>query len=142
MAEISFIWPLTGGLMIGLSAAIYLLFNGRIAGISGLTASAFGWADDGINVAAICFLGGTLAGAALGFAYAGHGAPTVIASPVILVIGGLAVGYGTRLGSGCTSGHGVCGLARLSPRSIVATGTFMVVAGITVFVTRHLIGGL
>lgn len=100
------------------------------------------WTGDGINVLAICFLGGILAGAALGFAYAGHGTPTVIASPAILVIGGLLVGYGTRLGSGCTSGHGVCGLVRLSPRSIVATGTFMVVAAITVFATRHLIGGL
>lgn len=142
MAEISYIWPLTGGLTIGLSAAIYLLFNGRIAGISGLTASAFGWTGDGMNFLAIAFLGGILAGAGLGFAYAGHGGPTVTASPAVLVIAGLAVGYGTRLGSGCTSGHGVCGLARLSPRSIVATVTFMGVAAITVFATRHLIGGL
>ena len=60
----------------------------------------------------------------------------------LLVLGGLIVGFGTRWGSGCTSGHGVCGLARLSPRSIVATGVFMAVAALTVFVTRHLLGGL
>lgn len=142
MAEISYIWSFIGGLMIGSSAALYLLFNGRIAGISGLTAAAFGLSGDGINAAGITFLCGIMAGAALAFAFVANGTLTVAASPIALIIGGLAVGYGTRLGSGCTSGHGVCGLARLSPRSIAATATFMTVAAVTVSVTHHLNGGV
>jgi uncharacterized membrane protein YedE/YeeE len=142
MPELNYVWPLSGGLLIGLSAALYLLLNGRIAGISGLTASAFGWSGSGISPLGIGFLGGILGGAAAAFAYIRHADLMITSSPVILVVGGLLVGFGTRLGSGCTSGHGVCGLARLSPRSIVATMTFMAVAAATVFVTRHMIGGL
>ncbi|MGZ9722057.1 YeeE/YedE family protein [Rhizobium miluonense] len=142
MSELNFIWPLSGGLLIGLSAALFLLLNGRIAGISGLTASAFGWTGVGISLPGIGFLCGILAGAAIAFAYIRHVDLTITASPVLLIIAGLLVGFGTRLGSGCTSGHGVCGLARLSPRSIVATMTFMAVAAATVYVTRHVIGGL
>ncbi|AYG63883.1 YeeE/YedE thiosulfate transporter family protein [Rhizobium jaguaris] len=142
MPELNFIWPLSGGLLIGLSAALYLLLNGRIAGISGLTASAFGWTGAGISALGVGFLGGILGGAAIAFAYIRHAELAIASSPLLLVIGGLLVGFGTRLGSGCTSGHGVCGLARLSPRSIVATITFMAVAAATVFVTRHVIGGL
>lgn len=137
-----FAWPLAGGLLIGLSAALYLLFNGRIAGISGLTAASLGWTGSGISPLGLGFLGGILVGAALSFAFVRDTGLTVTSSPWLLIIGGLLVGYGTRLGSGCTSGHGVCGLARLSRRSIVATGTFMTVAALTVFITRHVLGGL
>jgi hypothetical protein len=142
MSNLSFVWPLSGGLLIGLSAALYLLLNGRIAGISGLTASAFGWTGAGISPLGLGFLGGILAGAAVAFAWIRHADFSITSSPALLIIGGLLVGFGTRLGSGCTSGHGVCGLARLSPRSMVATATFMIVAAVTIFIVRHLAGGL
>ncbi|CAM5775510.1 membrane protein [Labrys miyagiensis] len=134
MTDLSFVWPLSGGLLIGLSAALYLLLDGRIAGISGLAASAFGWSGNGMSSLGAGFLGGILAGAAFAMAWIRHAEVIVSASPVLLV------GYGTRLGSGCTSGHGVCGLGRLSPRSIVATILFMAAAACTVFVKRLLTG--
>ncbi|MBB5576632.1 MULTISPECIES: YeeE/YedE family protein [Rhizobium] len=141
MSELNYIWPLSGGFLIGLAAALYLLLNGRVAGISGLAASAFGWTGGGISPLGIGFLGGILGGAGIAFAYIRHADLMVTSSPVLLIAGGLLVGFGTRLGSGCTSGHGVCGLARLSPRSILATLTFMAIAAATVYVTRHLMGG-
>jgi uncharacterized membrane protein YedE/YeeE len=140
MSDLSFIWPLSGGLLIGLSAAIYLLLTGRIAGISGLVASAVGWTGSGISPLGIGFVAGILGGAFAAFSLIRQAEFTITASPLLLVFGGLLVGFGTRLGSGCTSGHGVCGLARLSPRSMAATATFMIVAAATVFVTRHLMG--
>jgi len=142
MSHLNYIWPLSGGLLIGLSAALYLLLDGRIAGISGLTASALGWTGAGISPLGIGFIGGIVGGAAIAFNYIRHAELTIVSSPMLLIAGGLLVGFGTRLGSGCTSGHGVCGLARLSPRSLVATTTFMAVAAATVYVMRHLIGGL
>ncbi|OWW04513.1 hypothetical protein ATY81_00490 [Rhizobium sp. R72] len=142
MAHLNYIWPLAGGFLIGLSAALYLLLDGRIAGISGLTASAFGWAGAGVSLLGIGFIGGIAGGAAIAFSYVRHAELTIISQPMLLIAGGLLVGFGTQLGSGCTSGHGVCGLARLSPRSLVATATFMAVAAATVYVTRHLLGGL
>jgi uncharacterized membrane protein YedE/YeeE len=142
MSDLSFIWPLSGGLLIGLSAALYLLLNGRIAGISELTASALGWTGIGISPLGLGLLAGILAGAAAAFAWIRHAELTIVSSPVLLIIGGLLVGFGTRLGSGCTSGHGVCGLARLSPRSMVATVTFMVLAAATVYAVGHVVGGL
>ncbi|WP_028744790.1 YeeE/YedE family protein [Rhizobium mesoamericanum] len=142
MEHLNYLWPLSGGLLIGLSAALYLLLDGRIAGISGLTASALGWASAGISPLGVGFIGGIAVGAAIAFSYIRHAELTIESSPMLLIAGGILVGFGTRLGSGCTSGHGVCGLARLSPRSIVATATFMLVAAATVYVMRHLIGGL
>ncbi|KWV57161.1 hypothetical protein AS026_31505 [Rhizobium altiplani] len=142
MSHLNYIWPLSGGLLIGLSAALYLLLDGRIAGISGLTASAFGWTGEGVSPLGIGFVGGIVGGAGIAFTYIRHAELTIVSSPILLIIGGLLVGFGTRLGSGCTSGHGVCGLARLSPRSLVATATFMAVAAATVYMMRHLIGGL
>ncbi|SIQ51570.1 hypothetical protein SAMN05880582_1024 [Rhizobium sp. RU20A] len=141
MSSFNFLWPLAGGLLIGLSAALYLLLNGRVAGISGLTASAVGLSGGRPGLLGLGFLGGILAGAAAAFAFIREPNLTITASPLLLVAGGLLVGFGTRLGSGCTSGHGVCGLARLSPRSIVSTLTFMAVAAVTVTVMRHLAGG-
>jgi uncharacterized membrane protein YedE/YeeE len=140
MTEISYLWPLTGGLLIGLSAALYLLLNGRIAGISGLAAAAAGLTEDGDSKLGLGFLVGIIAGAWLAAALARKPEIVITSSPALLIAAGLIVGYGTRLGSGCTSGHGVCGLARLSPRSLAATAIFMAVAGATAFVTRHLIG--
>jgi uncharacterized membrane protein YedE/YeeE len=146
MTELHFLWPLAGGLLIGLSAALYLLLAGRIAGISGLAATMLGLSNGGTwtpaRTQATAFVVGIPLGAALAMAVIREPAIIVTSSIGLLVLGGLLVGFGTRLGSGCTSGHGVCGLARLSPRSIAATLTFMLVAGITVFVIRHVLSGV
>lgn len=136
MSDMHFLWPLAGGLLIGLSAGLYLLTTGRIAGISGLAASAAGLTGMGFSRLGLGFLGGILAGAALASAFLRRPEITVTSSVPLLVVAGLLVGFGTRLGSGCTSGHGVCGLARLSPRSLAATLVFMAVAAATVFVVR------
>lgn len=126
-----------GGLLIGLAAAIMLLGLGRIAGVSGMAARATGIADSGAprNVA-IAFIVGLPLGALLIAQTVGAVNVSFPASIWPLIIGGLLVGYGTRLGSGCTSGHGVCGLSRLSPRSMVATGTFMASGFVTVGLLR------
>ena len=139
-------WPvylqsLGGGLLIGAAAAVFLLLNGRIAGISGIAGSLLSppGAETPTNLA---FILGLLLGPVLFLAVAGHWPPVTIAAGAgTLILAGLLVGFGTRLGSGCTSGHGVCGLARLSPRSIAAVLTFMVAAFVTVFVTHHLLPG-
>lgn len=140
MTHSVFLWPLVGGLLIGTSAGLYLLLNGRIAGVSGIAASAFGMTGSGIGWLGAGFLGGILAGSAIGVVFLRRPDIEITSSPILLIVAGLIVGFGTRLGSGCTSGHGVCGLARLSPRSIVATSIFMVVAAATVLFTRHVIG--
>ena len=126
-----------GGLLIGLAAAIMLLGLGRIAGVSGMAARATGIADSGAprNVA-IAFVIGLPLGALLISQTVGAVNVNFPASIWPLIIGGLLVGYGTRLGSGCTSGHGVCGLSRLSPRSMVATGMFMASGFVTVGILR------
>jgi uncharacterized membrane protein YedE/YeeE len=115
-----------GGLMIGLAAAIVLLGVGRIAGVSGLAARAVGLAGPGAHrLPALLFVAGLPLGALL-VALATGGVETRYPSSAMLVLlGGVLVGFGTRLGSGCTSGHGVCGLSRLSRRSLAATATFM-----------------
>ena len=126
-----------GGLLIGLAAAIMLLGLGRIAGVSGMAARATGIADTGAprNVA-IAFVVGLPLGALLIAQTVGAVNVSFPASIWPLIIGGLLVGYGTRLGSGCTSGHGVCGLSRLSPRSMLATGMFMASGFVTVGLLR------
>lgn len=141
MSEINYLWPLAGGLLIGLSAGLYFLLNGRIAGVSGLTAAAAGLTGGGINKLGLGFLAGIVAGAWFTSLLVREPHIAITSSPPLLIAAGLIVGYGTRLGSGCTSGHGVCGIARLSRRSLAATAIFMAVAGITVFVTRHHLGG-
>jgi uncharacterized membrane protein YedE/YeeE len=129
---------LVGGLLIGLAVTLMLLLNGRIAGISsivgGLVTPKAG--DTGWRVA---FVVGLLLGALAYILAVGGPAVEVLASPPIILIGGLLVGFGTRLGSGCTSGHGLCGMARLSRRSMVATAVFFCVAMLTVFLTRHVL---
>lgn len=131
---------LVGGLMIGASAALLLLLTGHIAGISGILG---GLVPPTRNEAAwrLAFLVGMLI-APLAYAALGGALPSISidASLPVLIVAGLLVGYGTRLGAGCTSGHGVCGIGRLSPRSIAATLVFMATAIVTVFVTRHVIG--
>jgi len=130
---------LIGGMLIGLAAAMFALLNGRVAGISGVLGGLFKptRGDIGWRVA---FIGG-LVGASLVYRlFATLPAVQIDASYAALVVAGLLVGVGTRYGSGCTSGHGVCGLSRLSPRSLVATLSFMGAGFVTVFVVRHLFG--
>jgi len=139
MSHVTPIPSLAGGALIGLAAAVLWRANGRIAGISGIVAGAV--AEAGAErLWRVCFLLG-LVGAPLALA-AVFGPPSIIIDTPVGQVGlaGLLVGFGTRLGGGCTSGHGVCGLARLSTRSIVATGLFMASAALTVFITRHGIG--
>lgn len=139
---ISFAWPLAGGLLVGLSAALYLLLNGRVTGISGLTAAATGLEKGSPRSLGLGFVAGLLGGATLVSALIRRPELQITSEIWVLIAAGLAVGFGTRWGSGCTSGHGVCGLARLSRRSIVATGVFMSVAALTVFLARHVVGGV
>lgn len=141
MTFASMLPPLVGGLLIGSAAGLLLIFAGRIAGVSGMAARAVRIADQGPPwLQAVAFLVG-LQGGALIVAMALHApALTITSSAPTLIAGGLLVGFGTRLGNGCTSGHGVCGLARLSPRSIAATATFMAAGIATVFALRHLLG--
>ncbi|MBA4768128.1 MAG: YeeE/YedE family protein [Porphyrobacter sp.] len=123
---------LAGGLLIGLAAALMLLGAGRIAGVSGIAARAFGMAESSLpRSAAWAFVIGLPLGALLVTRLTASAAPA-FADPVTLVVAGLIVGFGTRLGGGCTSGHGVCGMSRLSQRSLVAVATFMVTGFATV----------
>ena len=129
---------LAGGALIGLAAAMFVLLNGRIAGISGVIGGLLAPVKGDVAWRAAFVLG--LVGAPWLYALFGAlPAPRIEASTVALVAAGLLVGVGTRYGSGCTSGHGVCGLARLSPRSLVATAVFMAAGFATVFVARHLL---
>ena len=130
-----------GGLVIGLSVALLLLFSGRIAGISGILGGLLVRRPGPEQRWRAAFVFGLLASPVL---YGLAVAPplTVVATPLVqLILAGILVGFGARLGSGCTSGHGICGLARLSPRSIVATLIFMGAGITTVLVLRHF-GGL
>lgn len=140
MTSLGLFWPLAGGLLIGTAAGLYLLLTGRIAGISGLAADATGLGR-GERSLGLAFIAGLLLGTAAAIAWVRQPEIVIEASTPLLIISGLLVGFGTRWGGGCTSGHGVCGLARLSPRSLVATLSFIVVAAATVFVMRHVLGG-
>lgn len=131
MTMASLLSPLLGGMLIGLAAGLFMLSLGRIAGISGIVSELLGrwperWAQN------LAFLTGLPAGLLLWQAISGHRVEiTLPHSPALLIIGGLLVGFGVKLGSGCTSGHGICGLARLSPRSLAAVALFMSVAMLT-----------
>ena len=131
---------LAGGVLIGLAAAFYLLVNGRIAGISGILEEALKPASRTFGLS-LAFLAGLPLGALLIAGLAPGLLPkgTISGSSIAIVAAGLLVGVGARIGGGCTSGHGVCGLPRLSIRSIVATMMFMATAAITVFIVRHVI---
>ena len=141
MANFSPVSAMIGGGMIGLSAVLLMLLTGRIAGISGIFGGCldFELNDKGWRIA---FIGGLilapLVASLVGYAMP---APQMPASWTVIVAAGLLVGFGTRLASGCTSGHGVCGIARLSARSIVATAVFMGAAIVVVALTRHVWGG-
>ena len=131
-------WSLFGGMLLGLSAVGYLYIFGRIAGISGLIAQVLN-PKQIFQTPAISFLAGLFT---IPFVYQIFIQPDIVitASPWWMVIAGLLVGFGTRLGSGCTSGHGICGISRLSMRSMVATFSFMLAGFITVYILRHMMG--
>ena len=141
MSPLSPFVALAGGALIGTAAGFLLLLSGRIAGVSGMAARATGLSRSNVPWSqAAAFLMGLPAGAALISAFVRQPQITLTSSVPLLLIAGLLVGFGTRLGNGCTSGHGVCGVARLSPRSIAATLVFMFAGMAVVFVTRHLLG--
>ena len=130
---------LAGGALIGIAAALFILINGRIAGITGIIGGLFrpvmhdaGWR--------IAFTAGLIIAPVIWLLFAALPEIKIDASYGLLAFAGVIVGFGARLGSGCTSGHGVCGISRLSPRSIIATMTFMGAGFLTVFVMRHLLG--
>ena len=132
---------LGGGLLLGLASALFILLNSRILGISGILGGLLIPKAGDVNWR-LAFLLGLFAAPASFMALAPAGlveAPRIEADTVMVVLAGLLVGYGTRMGSGCTSGHGVCGLSRLSPRSLVATLAFMAAGFATVFVVRHIL---
>src|SRR5208282_944716 len=141
MANFTPISAAIGGALIGLAAVLLMLLNGRIAGVTGVFA---GLVDPTSTDRAwrATFIAGLIA-APLSAALIGYAVPVpqMPTSVITVAAAGLLVGFGTRLSNGCTSGHGVCGIARLSPRSIIATGIFMAAAMIVVALTRHVVGG-
>ena len=142
MEHLSPVLAIAGGLLIGGAAAVLLLLSGRIAGVSGMLAAALRIAHEGAPwKQSIAFILALPVGALLVAAFVREPQILITSSVPLLVSAGLLVGFGTRLANGCTSGHGVCGVGRLSPRSVVATATFMATAIATVFVARHVFGG-
>lgn len=136
----NFLLAFIGGLLLGISVVGYLYVNGRIAGISGLIGSLLN-RETTFKTPALWFLLGLFV---VPFLYRAITMPEIElpSSPLLLIIAGLLVGIGTRMGAGCTSGHGICGISRLSGRSFVATLSFMLLGFVTVFVIRHIIGDL
>jgi uncharacterized protein len=141
MANFTPISAAIGGALIGLAAVLLMAFTGRIAGIAGITGGLISPRTDD-RAWRLAFIAGLIA-APLAAALLGHAVamPKMPGSFVTIAVAGLLVGFGTRLGNGCTSGHGICGIARLSPRSIAATVVFMAAAIIVVALTRHVFGG-
>ena len=130
---------LAGGVIIGIAAAMFILLNGRIAGISGVLGGLLKPVRGDISWR-VAFVAGLVGAPVLYALFTELPRPQIDAGYAGLVAAGLLVGIGTRYGSGCTSGHGVCGISRFSPRSLVATAAFMLAGFVTVFVARHLIG--
>ena len=144
MIETAFtpIASLAGGVLIGIASTLLMLTLGRVMGATGVLAGLFQPASSQDFAWRAALLAGMVSGPALVWLMSGEmPAVEVPISTVALIVGGLIVGVGVTYGSGCTSGHGVCGMARLSPRSIVATVTFMIFTGVTVYLVRHVFGG-
>ncbi len=141
MHDFTFVPALMGGALIGGAASILLFTHGKVAGISGLYGGLLGResSDRAMRIAFV--LGLAIAGLASRWVFPRAFATTWSAPLGTTLLAGLLVGFGTQLGSGCTSGHGVCGISRLSGRSLVATGVFMATGAATVFVARHVLGG-
>lgn len=129
---------LTGGVLIGIAVSALILLNGRIAGISGIIGGVFNASHDDMAWR-VAFISGLLVSPLVFSMFAALPEVTVDASVPVLIVAGLLVGLGTRYGAGCTSGHGICGLSRLSPRSLVATLSFMAAGFLVVYIVRHVV---
>lgn len=129
-----------GGILLGLAAALYVIFHGRILGISGIVSGLLSPKQSDVNWRLSLVLGLLSAPALTSFFFDLHTITVIDADWIAIIVAGLLVGFGANYGSGCTSGHGVCGLSRLSPRSLVATASFMSAGFLIVFVIRHVLG--
>lgn len=138
--EQDWIWGLVGGLMIGAGAAVYLLVNGRVLGASGILGGLIDGSGRDTLTERVAFLGGLVAVPPLLVPLYQVVDTHATGRPGLLILAGLAVGIGTRVANGCTSGHGVCGISRLAPRGILATLTFMAAGAATVALLRHVWG--
>lgn len=139
MAEFNWITALIGGMLSGAGATLLLAANGRIAGVSGILNGAIEPKTPDKSWRWLFLAGLVLGGAVYEYFVASSPTPTYGLLPVAMIVGGFVSGFGARMGNGCTSGHGICGLGRLSPRSLAAVLTFMTTAVITVFVVRTLL---
>lgn len=137
MSGTDILLPLLGGAVIGLAALILLAFIGRVMGVSGIWSGLIRWSDG--PAWRLAFVAGAISAPIFLAALGWPGQVQIEASVPVFTVAGLLVGFGTAIGSGCTSGHGICGVSRLSPRSIVATLVFMGIGLATVFVVRHVI---
>ncbi|MFG4537959.1 YeeE/YedE family protein, partial [Acinetobacter baumannii] len=135
----SIVYTFVGGLLLGIATVGYLYINGRIAGISGLLAQFISPSRDIFKSPAFWFIAGLVITPFI-YGYFYQPEIEIKANSFVLILAGLLVGFGTRLGSGCTSGHGICGMSRLSKRSIIATAVFMFAGMLTVYVIRHVLG--
>ena len=136
------VFPLIGGALIGLASVALMLFNGRIAGVSGIVGGLLGRVSAESYWKIAFALGLVAGGVVLRLAYPEAFATTLTRSTPAIIAAGLLVGFGARLGSGCTSGHGVCGVSRLSPRSLVATISFTAAGALVVFIVGRAFGGV
>lgn len=133
------VYAFLGGLLLGIATVGYLYINGRIAGISGLLAQVINPSKDIFKGSAFWFIAGLIITPFI-YGYFFQPEIEIKANMFALILAGLLVGFGTRLGSGCTSGHGICGMSRLSKRSMIATGVFMFAGMLTVYIVRHVLG--
>jgi uncharacterized membrane protein YedE/YeeE len=140
MIEQAWIWGLVGGLMIGSAAALFLLINGRIMGASGILGGLVDGSGRATSMERLAFIAGLVVVPAFLAALMGGVETNITSNPVVIVAAGLLVGLGTRLASGCTSGHGVCGISRLSFRGIVATVFYLLGGGLMMVMFRHVLG--
>jgi uncharacterized membrane protein YedE/YeeE len=138
--ETDWIWGLVGGLVIGTAAASYLLVNGRVMGASGIIGGLVDGSGRGTWAERVAFLAGLVAVPALIVLLTGGAETHLTGNLAVVVIAGLLVGLGTRIANGCTSGHGVCGISRLSLRGMVATVFYILAGGVTVMLFRHVLG--
>ena len=141
MTEYTLFQSLVGGLLIGMSVSIMLFCNGKVAGISGIIGGMFQKDTQDLSWRALFLLGLLSGGYLLGSTQLAHDMVSLDRSYQSIIVAGLLVGFGTRLGSGCTSGHGVCGISRFSARSLAATLTFLTAGAVLVYVVRHTLEG-
>lgn len=136
---LNIVYAFLGGLLLGIATVGYLYINGRIAGISGLLAQIINPSKDIFKGSAFWFIAGLIITPFI-YGYFFQPEIEIKANMFALILAGLLVGFGTRLGSGCTSGHGICGMSRLSKRSMIATAVFMFAGMLTVYIVRHVLG--